>query len=429
MSGYIGSTPVPQATQHRESFTATEGQTSFATVGYTPQFVDVYLNGSHLSPADFTATNGSDVVLAVAASADDVCDIISYAAFEIASPVFTGSATFNEGSADADFRVESNGQTHMLFIDGGNNRVAIGTSTPAHALDVNGSLSSNGNENVMRIAGADASNAGGVTINSVFGDSAASRVTTFFSIDGQNQASPIAFGTGTTERMRIDATGDIILSGTSTADETNKSFNLQMLSHDTNQENLNILQVENEGAFNQISLGGGTSALNCATAIRFMTGNIDTTSGTERMRLSSAGHLYFSTGGTDPSGSQTGVRITGINGQNFFISANGGTSGYDQFAIFNGNGRVGSITTENSGTAFTTSSDHRLKENVVYNWDATTRLKQLKPARFNFIADADTTVDGFLAHEAATVVPEAVVGTHNEVDDDGVAVMLSLTTT
>jgi hypothetical protein len=41
MAGYIGTTPVPQATQHRESFTATGGQTSFATAGYTPQFIDV----------------------------------------------------------------------------------------------------------------------------------------------------------------------------------------------------------------------------------------------------------------------------------------------------------------------------------------------------------------------------------------------------
>ena len=95
MSGYIGSTPVPQATQHRESFTATEGQTSFATAGYTPQFVDVYLNGSHLSPADFVATNGSDVVLVVAASADDVCDIISYSPFEVAGATFTGTTTMD----------------------------------------------------------------------------------------------------------------------------------------------------------------------------------------------------------------------------------------------------------------------------------------------------------------------------------------------
>ena len=45
------------------------------------------------------------------------------------------------------------------------------------------------------------------------------------------------------------------------------------------------------------------------------------------------------------------------------------------------------------------------------------KIKQLKPARFNFIADAtNTLVDGFIAHEAATVVPEAVTGTHNETE-------------
>ena len=84
---------------------------------------------------------------------------------------------------------------------------------------------------------------------------------------------------------------------------------------------------------------------------------------------------------------------------------------------------VGSISVTGSSTAYNTSSDYRLKENVTYDWDATTRLKQLKPARFNFIADSDTTVDGFLAHETQAVVPEAVTGTKDEVDDDGNPVM------
>ena len=51
-----------------------------------------------------------------------------------------------------------------------------------------------------------------------------------------------------------------------------------------------------------------------------------------------------------------------------------------------------------------------MKENVITDWDATTRLKQLKPSRFNFITDADTTVDGFLAHEVEDIVPEAITG-------------------
>ena len=71
---------------------------------------------------------------------------------------------------------------------------------------------------------------------------------------------------------------------------------------------------------------------------------------------------------------------------------------------------VGSILVGTTSTAFQTTSDYRLKENVIYDFDATTRLKQLKPARFNFIADADTTVDGFLAHEVSSIVPEAISG-------------------
>ena len=75
----------------------------------------------------------------------------------------------------------------------------------------------------------------------------------------------------------------------------------------------------------------------------------------------------------------------------------------------------GNISINSSAVAYNTSSDYRLKENVDYTFDATTRLKQLKPARFNFIADDTKTVDGFLAHEVTSVVPEAITGTHNEV--------------
>ena len=88
----------------------------------------------------------------------------------------------------------------------------------------------------------------------------------------------------------------------------------------------------------------------------------------------------------------------------------------------NPNGFVGNISTSGTATAYNTSSDYRLKENVVAMTDATTRLKQLAPKRFNFIADADVTVDGFLAHEVADVVPEAVTGAKDAVDDEGNAV-------
>jgi hypothetical protein len=97
--------------------------------------------------------------------------------------------------------------------------------------------------------------------------------------------------------------------------------------------------------------------------------------------------------------------------------ASGAGTGYSYY-VFRYNGTtIGGISQNGtSGISYVTSSDYRLKENVTYDWDATTRLKQLKPARFNFIADSDTTVDGFLAHEAQAVVPESVTGTMDEVE-------------
>jgi hypothetical protein len=79
--------------------------------------------------------------------------------------------------------------------------------------------------------------------------------------------------------------------------------------------------------------------------------------------------------------------------------------------FYNPNGLVGYIASNGTSTQYITSSDYRLKENVVPMSGSIDRLKQLKPSRFNFITDAETTVDGFLAHEAGEVVPEAISGT------------------
>ena len=50
----------------------------------------------------------------------------------------TGAAVFNDQGADADFRVESNSNSHMLFVDGGNNRLGINTSSPSFDVDIQG---------------------------------------------------------------------------------------------------------------------------------------------------------------------------------------------------------------------------------------------------------------------------------------------------
>ena len=75
---------------------------------------------------------------------------------------------------------------------------------------------------------------------------------------------------------------------------------------------------------------------------------------------------------------------------------------------------VGTISITSSNTSYNTSSDYRLKENVVGITSAITRLKTLKPSRFNFKIDPSVTIDGFLAHEV-TAVPEATTGTKDQV--------------
>ena len=101
------------------------------------------------------------------------------------------------------------------------------------------------------------------------------------------------------------------------------------------------------------------------------------------------------------------------------------TSTSSHMNFFNTNGNIGSIKTNGTATSFNTSSDYRLKENVDYTWDATTRLKQLKPARFNFISDEDNTlVDGFLAHEVENIVPEAISGTKDATETLSNAVVM-----
>jgi len=170
--------------------------------------------------------------------------------------------------------------------------------------------------------------------------------------------------------------------------------------------------------------------------IAFYTGTKTSTGGslTEAMRIDASGNVYFGTTSSAPwtATSGTFARI----GDTFpLTTTNAGIN-----AIFNRNTStgtlveykqagnvVGSVSVTASNTAYNTSSDYRLKENVDYSFDATARLKQLKPCRFNWIIDeTNTAVDGFIAHEVSSIVPEAITGTKDATkvqdvfDSDGV---------
>jgi len=153
----------------------------------------------------------------------------------------------------------------------------------------------------------------------------------------------------------------------------------------------------------------------------------------ERMRIESDGDTRFNCTGSliasdekysFQGGGSFNVEAGNTNANLYLWNrTNSGTNNNVMFFYGTAGNNIGSIKTNSSSTAFNTSSDYRLKENVTDMTGAIDRVKALAPKRFNFIVNPDTTVDGFLAHEAQVVVPEAVDGTHNEVDDDGNAVM------
>ena len=172
--------------------------------------------------------------------------------------------------------------------------------------------------------------------------------------------------------------------------------------------------VASQGAAIIAAVDGTPGGNDLPTRLVFKVAADGASSGTEQMRISANGRTDL---GTGPQ--SNGAKLT----LNYTSTTEGGlrcsdtvTSGtHTQIQFLRGGTQVGKIECANqSSTAYVTTSDYRMKENVSYSWDATTRLKQLKPARFNFKEEFDsdkTTVDGFIAHEVSSIVPESIVGT------------------
>ena len=160
MSGYIGTQPVPQATQTRQTFVATAAQTSFATGGYSVGYLDTFLNGVKLQDGvDYTATNGSDIVLTTGAALDDILEVVAYTAFEVLNQTFTGITTVAElklesatpritftdtdGTDKWTSIFEGNGNTYYISRNGANRGQHIWEQVDGgvytHAMRLNGS--------------------------------------------------------------------------------------------------------------------------------------------------------------------------------------------------------------------------------------------------------------------------------------------------
>ena len=286
-----------------------------------------------------------------------------------------GAVTINESGAAVDLRVESNNNDAMLFVDGTNDRVGIGTSSPSQTLQV--------------VGAAEVSNSGDNTFLTVTSDVAA-----FFRTKDTSG--------GADEKIwdLINDAGTIQWRYANDADNSNALVYLTNRSGNT---------VTGQDWY----IGSNALAM-----------RIDSTGG---LRVGAGSPLLYSA----PNEGHTIQNQT--TGSGLTVASTDVTGGYAVMNVYSSDavnatqiainfvrttGQVGSIATTASSTAYNTSSDYRLKENVIPLTGAIDRVKTLSPKRFNFTVEPDRTVDGFLAHEV-TAVPEAITGTKDQVDDDG----------
>ena len=306
----------------RVNFVATAGQTDFS-VTYSAGFIDVYLNGIKLiDGSDFTATNGTTIVLTAGATAGDTVDTVAYDVFSVAD-------TYSVAGADATFvNVTGDTMTGDLVVTG---NVGIGASSPSDLLDLSSSdprirLTNTGSGYcLVRTGGSDAS----LILDADAGNT--------------GLGSDIIMRVDGSEKMRIDSSGSLLLGTTDTSQWNNTSGSGIVLS--------------STGRIESSVTNGDTMRLN---------------------RIGSNGGIVY-------------FYKTGVN--------------------------VGSIIVTSSSTSYNTSSDYRLKTDAQPMTGASARVQALKPVNFEWIVDG-TRVDGFLAHEAQEVVPEAVTGEKDAMRDE-----------
>lgn len=327
-------------------------------------------------------------------------------------------ATFNSTAANAGYMQFQSSGSNFGYIGSGaslgagnatdlsvryqNNLIFNYQGTERARIDASGNLLVGGTTSVdkLTVTGNIATNSTQSYIYSNGGSG--SSVQSGFFLDGSGKT--LRMFTNTTERARIDPDGNFGIGNTIPG-----SYGGRLVVGDpADAFNNNVLLLTRYGTAGLVA-DGVTPANGVQLDVSWANGGQGplrfTFSGTERMRLDSSGNLLVGTSTVNG----IGLTVNSAGGTGRYLVFNTSFSGGYSAEVYQYNGTtVGSVVINTTSTAFNTSSDARLKENIADAATASNLIDAIKVRQFDWKADGSHQRYGFIAQELLPVAPEAV---------------------